>query len=267
MVSRDFPKGLGRMAAGWRNVRGTSPPSYQTFCQTSFTKYLFLLIGSTWRTRCPRGSMIIITTTMEGGKDSIRILRNFENSPCIRDGGESQNARGCVWNSPPGFSFSSGNLSVKYICRAAFAVNFLNKRWEGMENMRHFPRFITGIANYLTRLFPIFRRFRYESLLIVFPFAPAPRVETCLLMRAWKYVFDFSLVVLQIKGRPLARGWEFSRFIYTYAYARIMESRGGIKSYRDWDTNTLTRGEIKFSARWNVREIHYVTNSRGIILR
>lgn len=92
--------------------------------------------------------------------------------------------------------------------------------------------FSTGIANYLTRLFPIFRRFRYESLLIVFPFAPAPRVETCLLMRAWKYVFDFSLVVLQIKD-ALARGREFSRFIYTYAYARIMESRGGIKSYRD----------------------------------
>lgn len=90
--------------------------------------------------------------------------------------------------------------------------------------------FCTGIANYLTRLFPIFRRFRYESLLIVFPFAP--RVETCLLMRAWKYVFDFSLVVLQIKD-ALARGREFSRFIYTYAYARIMESRGGIKSYRD----------------------------------
>lgn len=115
MVSRDFPKGLERMAAGWRNVRGTSLPSYQTFCQTCFTKYLFLLIGPTWRTRCPRGSMVIITTTMEGGKDSIRILRNFENFPCIRDGGESQNARGL--KSPPGFSpfsFSSGNLSVKY---------------------------------------------------------------------------------------------------------------------------------------------------------
>lgn len=158
--------------------------------------------------------MIIITTTMEGGKDSIPILRNFENSPCIRDGGESQNARGLKLSSRIFATFLFFGKPLREICRAAFAVNFLNKRWEGMENMRHFPRFITGIANYLTRLFPIFRRFRYESLLIVFPFAPAPRVETCLLMRAWKYVFDFSLVVLQIKD-ALARGREFSRFIYT----------------------------------------------------
>lgn len=146
--------------------------------------------------------------------------------------GESQNARGLKLSSRIFATFLFFGKPLREICRAAFAVNFLNKRWEGMENTRHFPRFITGIANYLTRLFPIFRRFRYESLLIVFPFAPAPRVETCLLMRAWKYVFDFSLVVLQIKD-ALARGREFSRFIYTYAYARIMESRGGIKSYRD----------------------------------
>lgn len=98
---------------------------------------------------------------MEGGKDSIPILRNFENSPCIQDGG--QNARGLKLSSRIFATFLFFGKPLREICRAAFAVNFLNKRWEGMENMRHFPRFITGIANYLTRLFPIFRRFRYES--------------------------------------------------------------------------------------------------------